>query len=164
VGLDLEGKLSVFEPISVLQLLDYSRSTGELSLDIGKNSARVYFDRGRVIFAEISNREQKLGQFLVTHNLVKQDAVDRVLAKKRRGRRLGELLLEDGAISERELRVAVEEQIKEVVYEVVRWKRGSFRFDAGKKPASQDIFIDIPLDNLMLEGLKRLDEEGENGE
>lgn len=162
--MDLEGNLSVFEPISVLQMLNYSRSTGELSLDIGRNSARIYFDRGSVVFAEINERELKLGQFLVAHNLVKQDAVDRVLGNKHKGKRLGELLVEDGAISERELRVAVEEQIKEVVYEVVRWRKGWFRFDAGRKPSKQDIFIDIPLDNLMLEGLKRLDEEGENGE
>ena len=51
----------------------------------------------------------------------------------------------------------------EVVYEVVRWRKGWFQFGAGKKPTAQDVFIDIPLDNLMLEGLKRLDEEGENG-
>ena len=50
------------------------------------------------------------------------------------------------------------------MYEVVRWRKGWFQFDAGKKPTSQDVFIDIPLDNLMLEGLKRLDEEGDREE
>ena len=58
--------------------------------------------------------------------------------------------------------VTIEEQIKEVVYEVVRWKKGWFQFSADKKPGEQDVFIDIPLDSLILEGLKRLDEEGEH--
>jgi hypothetical protein len=42
----------------------------------------------------------------------------------------------------------------------VRWRGGRFRFTSGRKPKSQDVFIDIPLDHLILEGLKRLDEEG----
>ena len=29
------------------------------------------------------------------------------------------------------------------------------------RPVTQDVFIDIPLDHLVLEGLKRMDEEGE---
>ena len=62
--------------------------------------------------------------------------------------------------SARSLRRAIEEQIKEVVYEIVRWRAGRFRFTSGRKPKAQDVFIDIPLDYLILEGLKRLDEEG----
>lgn len=162
--MDLEGNLSVFEPITVFQLLHLAQSTGELSVDVGDNSARVFFDAGSVTYAEISNRRQKLGEYLVAQEKITQKALDRVLVKDRKGKRLGTLLVETGAIGEDELRAAIEEQIKEVVYEVVRWRRGWFRFDAGKTPTSQDVFIDIPLDNLMLEGLKRLDEEGDNGE
>jgi len=54
------------------------------------------------------------------------------------------------------------EQIKEVIFEIVRWQDGSFSFYKDKQPARQEIRIDIPLDHLMLEGLKRLDEEREN--
>jgi hypothetical protein len=160
--LDLEGNLAVFEPISVFQLISLAEATGELSLDVGDNSARVFFDGGSVTYAEISNRKVKLGEYLVQQKLVTQKSLDKILVKNRKGKKLGRLLVEGEAIDEPSLRSAIEEQIKEVVYEVVRWKKGWFQFSSDKKPGEQDVFIDIPLDSLILEGLKRLDEEGEH--
>lgn len=162
--LDLEGNLAVFEPISVFQLISLSQSTGELTLDVGDNSARIFFERGSVTYAEISNRKLKLGEYLVSQKLLSQKELDKLLVRNRKGKKLGKLLVEQGAIDEHNLRSAIEEQIKEVVYEVVRWKKGWFRFSNEKEPTQQDVFIDIPLDSLILEGLKRLDEERENGE
>lgn len=162
--MDLEGNLTVFEPISVFQLINLAQATGELSLDVGDNSARIFFDGGIVTYAEISNRKIKLGEFLVQRELVSQKDLDKILVKNRRGKKLGKLLVENDIIDEEVLRSAIEEQIKEVVYEVVRWRRGWFQFSNGKSPTSQDVFIDISLDNLILEGLKRLDEEGEQEE
>ena len=160
--MDLEGNLVVFEPISVFQLISLAQATGELSLDVGDNSARVFFEGGSVTYAEISNRKVKLGEYLVQQKLVTQKSLDKILVKNRKGKKLGRLLVEGEAIDESSLRSAIEEQIKEVVYEVVRWKKGWFQFSADKKPGEQDVFIDIPLDSLILEGLKRLDEEGEH--
>jgi hypothetical protein len=162
--LDLEGNLTVFEPISVFQLINLAQATGELSLDVGDNSARIFFEGGRVTFAEISNRKIKLGEYLVQQELVSQKDLNKVLVKNRKGKKLGKLLVETGAIDEEVLRSAIEEQIKEVVYEVVRWRKGWFQFANGKQATSQDVFIDISLDNLILEGLKRLDEECEHEE
>ena len=160
--MDLEGNLVVFEPISVFQLISLAQATGELSLDVGDNSARVFFEGGSVTYAEISNRKVKLGEYLVQQKLVTQKSLDKILVKNRKGKKLGRLLVEGEAIDEPSLRSAIEEQIKEVVYEVVRWKKGWFQFSADKRPGEQDVFIDIPLDSLILEGLKRLDEEGEH--
>ena len=162
--MDLEGNLAVFEPIAVFQLINLAQATGELSLDVGNNSARVFFDGGSVTYAEISDRRVKLGEYLVQHKMLTQKDLDKVLVKNRKGKKLGRLLVENDVIDEEGLQTAIEEQIKEVVYEVVRWKKGWFQFSADKKPDAQDVFIDIPLDSLILEGLKRLDEEGENEE
>jgi len=158
--LDLRGNLSVFGPISVLQLINLAQSTGELALEVAPTTARVYFDNGSVTYAEITNRRVKLGEYLVTQRLITRDGLDRALAAKGERTRLGTALVEMGAIDALTLRRAIEEQIKEVVYEVVRWRAGKFRFTNGRKPKAQDVFIDIPLDHLILEGLKRLDEEG----
>jgi hypothetical protein len=160
--LDLEGNLAVFEPISVFQLVSLSQSTGELTLDVGDNAARLFFERGNVTYAEINNRKIKLGEYLVAHKLLSQKDLDKILVKNRKGKKLGKLLVENDVIKEDVLHSAIEEQIKEVVYEVVRWKKGWFRFSHGKKAVAQDVFIDIPLDSLILEGLKRLDEESDD--
>jgi hypothetical protein len=157
---DLRGNLAVFGPISILQLINLAQSTGELTFESGINTARVYFDNGSVTFAEIANRKVKLGEFLVSEGLVTRERLERALEARDGRKRLGTLLVETGAIDAVSLRRAIEEQIKEVMYEIVRWKGGRFRFTSGRRPKAQDIFIDIPLDHLILEGLKRLDEEG----
>ena len=158
--MDLRGNLAVFGPISVLQLISLQSSTGELTFESGINTARVYFDGGNVTFAEIANRRMKLGEYLVSQGLVARAHLDRALEIQGDRQRLGAVLVEMGAIDSISLRRAIEEQIKEVMYELVRWKNGRFRFTSGRRPKAQDVFIDIPLDHLILEGLKRLDEEG----
>lgn len=143
-----------------MQLLNLAETTGRLDFKVPDNTASVYFDGGNVTYARIANRPQKLGEYLVRAGLVEQEVVDE-LARKRTRKKLGVLLVESGAIGQTELRRAVEDQIKDVIYEIVRWRQGTFIFREGSRPKRQDIFIDIPLDHLVLEGLKRLDEERE---
>ena len=159
---DLEGSLKVFEPSAVLQWLNLAETTGELELSVWNNSATIFFEEGHVTFASIANRPIKLGEYLVKEGLLGQKELDRALKKKGRKMRIGDVLVEMGIIKRDVLRVAVEEQIKEVIYEVVRWDDGRFRFTQGKMPDNQEFLIDISLNLLMLEGLKRLDEEKEH--
>ena len=48
--------------------------------------------------------------------------------------------------------------MKEVVYEVLQWNDGQFIFFNDAAPEEEDILLDIKMDYLILEGLKRLDE------
>lgn len=155
---DLEGNLKAFQPISVLQMLNLAQATGELRMSIIDNGANVWFDRGNLTFATIDNRPLRLGEYLVKEGLITH--ADLANALKSKGeKRLGAKLVEAAVIEEGALRRAIEEQIKEVIYQTVRWERGQFYFFSGRAPAEQDVFINIPLDHLMLEGLKRMDEE-----
>jgi hypothetical protein len=155
---ELEGSLAVFEPVIVFQVLNMARVTGELSLDAGHNSAHVFFEDGDVVFAGIDHRSVKLGEYLVSTKVITQKQLDSVLIRDRRGKRLGGLLVENGILEEDDLRIALEEQVKEVIYEVVKWARGWFRFKQGKDSPSTEVVINIPLQSLMLEGVKRMDE------
>jgi hypothetical protein len=160
---DLKGDLAVFPPIPVMQMLNLAAATGELKLLRGENSASIFFEKGNLTFAGIKDRPVKLGEYLVRKGLIPQSALEEALVKRSSSRkRIGALLVESGHIGESGLRNAVVEQIKDVIYEIVRWQNGTFTFYRDRKPAPQDILIDIPLDHLMLEGLKRLDEEREN--
>lgn len=158
--MDLRGNLSVFEPISVLQFLNLSSVTGELTFTVKGNSARVYFVGGSVSYADIDSRRFRLGEYLVARDLISREALDIVLSTRKRNEMIGAALLRQGAIEEHVLRRAIEEHMREVVYEVVRWRSGTFVFAAGRAPSVRDVTIEMPLENLMLEGLKRMDEEG----
>lgn len=156
---ELKGKLAVFEPISVMQMCNLAEATGELELQASDNKASIYFEHGRVTFAGIANRPVRLGEILRQRGIITEEALQSVLGQGPHSKRLGARLLEADLITSDQLREAIEEQIKQVVYEVVRWREGTFAFHDGRKPKSQDILIDIPLTRLMLESLKRMDEE-----
>ena len=53
---------------------------------------------------------------------------------------------------------AIKDQMKEVVYEVLCWRKGYFIFFNKVEPQDEDILLDVRVDYLLLEGLKRLDE------
>lgn len=162
--MDLKGKLNIFDPTTVFQMLNLARLTGKLQLKTESNSARIYFESGNIIFAEITNNPTQLGRYLIEKGLISEAQLDRVLQKKPKSKRLGKVLVANGLIEKATLQTAIETQIKEVVYEVVRWRDGWFTFSSGKKPKSEDIFLDISTDHLMLEGLKRMDEAGGHSE
>ena len=156
---DLEGKLSVFEPLSVLQMLNNARATGVLRLSSKRNRAAVFFEKGNITFADIANRASRIGEHLLDQGAIEGTTLDGVLAEKNPGRKkLGARLVESGIVDAEAVRDAVESQIREVVYEVVSWKDGKFRFRAGERPQGEDILNDVPLDHLMLEGVRRMDE------
>ncbi len=159
--MDLEGNLSTFGPIAVFQMMNIAQVTGELTIDNGQNSARVYFYGGDLVGAEISERSLKLGEYLVQRGIVTQKQLDSVLVRNRKGKRIGNLLVENDILDKATLFGALEEQVKEVVYEVVRWEKGMFQFKVGKTAPNREIVINIPLDHLVLEGVKRMDEEGD---
>jgi hypothetical protein len=160
---DLKGDLAVFQPISIMQMLNLAGATGELKLQGKGNEARIYFEKGNVTFAGVENRPVRLGEYLVREGLIDKKALDEALEKRSSAKkRIGTLLIEAGHIDEPRLKKAVTEQIKEAIYEIVRWQTGSFSFYKDRKPSPQEFLIDIPLDHLMLEGLKRLDEEREH--
>ena len=67
---DLEGNLSVFQPISVMQMLNLAGATGELRVVGESNSANIFFEGGNVTYAGISNRPIRLGEYLVRGGVV----------------------------------------------------------------------------------------------
>lgn len=146
-----------------MQMLNLAEVTGELRLLRRGNTASIFFEKGSVTFAGVKNRPVKLGEYLVRGGMIDRRALDEALRKRPSARkRIGAILLEAGHIDEAGLRTAITEQVKEAIYEIVRWQDGSFTFYKDRRPSAQEVRIDIPLDHLMLEGLKRLDEEREN--
>lgn len=158
---DLEGNLSVFGPITALQMPNLAQASGKLELRTDSNSASIFFEKGNVTYAELADQPLKLGEYLLRDGSITQSVLDKTLAIKPKGKRLGLVLVEAGVIEETDLQSALKEQIKEVIYEVVRWQEGRFIFTSGDRPDATEVLIDSPLDHLMLEGLKRLDEERE---
>jgi len=160
----IEGPLRELGIHDVFQLLDLSRKTGALRVtsELRHNQGTIYFEEGTIIFAEIRSNPHPLGGLLMRTGKITEADLDRARdMQQRQGdkRRLGEILVSLGAITQREVERQVRFQIEEVVFEVMSWNEGYFSFNEG--PISEvptEILVRIPVEALLMEGARRIDE------
>jgi hypothetical protein len=104
----IEGPLRELGIHDVFQLLDLSRKTGTLRVvsALRDNEGTVAFDRGKIVHAEIHSNPHPLGQMLLRAGKLTEGDLARaraLQAERRDQRKLGEILVGIGAISQREL-------------------------------------------------------------
>jgi tetratricopeptide (TPR) repeat protein len=157
----IEGALQDVSLADICQLLGMGMKTGCLSMTDRSNFGYIYFEKGRIIYASVLNRKDRLGELLVrNHAITRKDLSEAVEAQgQTKGKRLGEILVERGAISEAELSKFIQMQIEEAVYHLFTWQQGSFHFDTDQMPDEEGIYlVSIPAEALLMEGARRVDE------
>ena len=156
----IKGNLKEAGLPDVLQLLAMGQKTGCLSLTDRSNFGYIYFDRGRITYASIVNRRDRLGDLLVKNGLL--DAADLFAAideqSKTPGTRLGEILVRRGSITREQLTQYIRIQIEEAVYFLFTWNQGTFQFEPDQRPEEGAMLVSINPENLLLEGARRIDE------
>jgi tetratricopeptide (TPR) repeat protein len=156
----IKGSLKEASLPDVIQLLALGRKTGCLAVADRQNFGYTYFDDGRIIYASIVNRRDRLGDLLVRNGRISDDqlraAVDRQASD--RERKLGEILVELGYITRTELEEHIRVQVEEAVYYLFTWSSGTFNFEVGVRPEREDVLVSINPESLLLEGARRVDE------
>jgi glycine/D-amino acid oxidase-like deaminating enzyme len=156
----LQGSLAQFFPSEVLQLLQLAQATGRLELERSGEQAELYIERGRPVFARTSGGSVRAGQILVHRGVLTSDLLERVLAEQRArpGQRVGQLLVATGAVSPEQVQGAVHEALRRIVYGLLLWREGTFRFVPGEQVAGEDVKLELDLDRLIFEGMRQADE------
>jgi tetratricopeptide (TPR) repeat protein len=158
--MSIRGSLKEASLPDVLQLLAMGRKTGCLSVADRSEFGYVYFDHGRISYASIVNRRDRLGDLLVKAGAITPAQLDEAITQQSRNRtrRLGELLVEQGALAVERLHEIIRVQIEEAVYFLFTWTNGTFNFEPDVLPDDQDLTVSINPESLLLEGARRLDE------
>src|SRR6266581_3199808 len=153
----IKGSLKEASLPDVLQLLALGQKTGCLSIADRSNFGYIYFDKGRICFASIVNRRDRLGDILVKHGKITPEQLDAGVHRqgKEHGRKLGEILVAMGVISQADLERYMRVQIEESVYYLFTWTQGTFNFEAEVRPERQDFLVSINPESLLLEGARR---------
>jgi len=156
----IQGALSDVSLADISQLLGMGGKTGCLTLTNYGNSGSVYFEGGRVIYATVTNRLDRLGDLLVTHQVITRDQLATAVEKQSSGTggRLGEVLVELGSLTQEKLEEYVGVQIEEAVYAVFQWNEGNFQFDPDLMPGEGLFRVSLSIDGLLMEGARRVDE------
>lgn len=156
----IKGSLREASLPDVLQLLSMGKKTGCLSIAHRNSFGYIYFDKGRISYASIVNRRDRLGDILVKNGHITQAQLDAAIEAQGTHRlaRVGDLLVAHGAISRELLHDQVRTQIEEAVYFLFTWSEGSFNFEPDVLPDEQDVVVSINPESLLLEGARRVDE------
>lgn len=164
----LRGDLRVVPLAEVLQLLDVQEQSGVLTVERSGARVDIYFRRGRVdqAVAEGVPEEFLLGRFVVDAELVQRADFEAFLesrgdATKPGGQRLlGQQLVKLGLLAEADLKASLTRQSSELIYEILRWRHGRFRFQAGMElpPSVIDAALGLDVEAVLMEGYRRVDE------
>jgi tetratricopeptide (TPR) repeat protein len=159
----IKGSLREASLPDVLQLLAMGKKTGCLSVTHRSNFGYIYFDKGRITYASIVNRRDRIGDMLVKAGSITTEQLQAAIDAqgKHRDKRIGDLLVELGFITRDALHEHVRVQIEEAVYLLFTWSEGTFNFEADVHPERQDLLVSIAPESLMLEGARRVDEWGQ---
>lgn len=156
----IRGSLREASLPDVLQLLAMGGKSGCLSVTHKQAFGTIYFEKGRISFASIVNRRDRLGDILVKHGLLTRAELDEAISQQSSHTqlRLGEILVSRGLIAREELHRYIKHQIEEAVYYLFTWTQGSFTFEPDVVPEHQDFLVSINPESLLLEGARRVDE------
>jgi DNA-binding response OmpR family regulator len=158
----LAGDLKVISIAEVLQLLELQKQSGALTISMRKSEITLYVERGLLEFAAHRGLRDEflLGRYLVDAGVLEREELQHVLDNRAGSQRLiGETLVELELAAESQLRDALVRQASELVYEVVRWNKGRFRFITGaRSPAAERAQLGLSTGSLVMEGFRRVDE------
>ncbi len=160
----IEGPLRELGIHDVFQLLDLSRKTGRLRVSsaLRDNEGTVYFKDGRVVSATIRSNPHPLGAVLLRAGKIATADLDQARKTQQEPgevRKLGEILVAMGVISQREVDRQVRRQIEAVVFELMSWQEGFFSFaEVDLDGTSVDALTSVTTEALLMEGARRIDE------
>ena len=159
--LDLQGSIQNFSLPEILQLVATTRKTGTLAIQNQSAIVMVYFKDGHITYAYGPQQTYHIGQLLKELEVLTaqqlEDAV-KIQAESETSARLGEILIEQNYISRSDLEAAVKTQIEELLYSLLSWQTGSFKFYENQLPTEEEITVRLSVENVILEGLRRFDE------
>jgi hypothetical protein len=156
----IQGSLEEVALPDVLQLLALGRKSGCLIVVNGEMRGDIWLEVGRVSFATLANRPDRLGELLVKSGRITRQQLTEATKKQARssGRQLGKILVESGRISRGLLERFLKIQVEEAVYSMFTWRHGEFTFSSSQRPPSQCLLVTLDPESLLLEGARRVDE------
>ena len=154
----LKGTLDDFSLPEIFRLTSHVKKTGRLEVERRNGSGRVYFREGEVYYAESTKSKEQLGRKLMRSGRVTEEQLRSAIDENEAtGRRVGEILVERGAVEVEQIEWAVRSQIEDAVFDLLRWDLGAFVWEPDVE-TDVEVRLTVTVDNLIIEASRRLDE------
>lgn len=159
----LVGNIRDFGLSDFLYLVDRGYKTGCLHLNRAEQSASLYFDKGKLTTAS-NGAELRVTDLLVKRGKLTQAQAEQAQAafQQNGGSSLVQVILDQGLIEREDMQRILQQHMEESVYVLFGWPDGEFRFEQNQRPSPQSPVMPmaISVENLIMEGVRRIDEWG----
>jgi hypothetical protein len=157
----LKGNLRDFSTVQLLNLINLARKTGNLVIDKQEEQANLSFKEGKLIYATLNggNEGGHLASVLQKAGKLTQEQAQAIQtrARDRSDKELGLLLINAGYVSQEDIVRSVRSYVLSNVYPLFTWTEGQFRFDSRLRVEDR-ITVSVDLENVIMEGSRRMDE------
>lgn len=155
----LKGNLRDFNTTQLLNLVNLARKTGRLTLGVPTQDAYLFFKEGRLIHASTNTEEGHLAAMLYKAGKLTRDQVQAATQQGNSSDRvIGKYLMDAKMVSRDDIIQGVKDYMLEIVYDLFTWSDGSFIFEQNMLPTKDRITVPLNLDNVILEGSRRIQE------
>ncbi len=155
----LKGNLRDFNTTQLLNLINLARKTGTLTIDTREAQARLCFKEGKLIYATLDGQDDLAAILRRAGNITEEQA--RAIHSRagiKSDKELGLLLINAGYVSQTDVVQSVHTYILNNVYRLFTWPEGTFRFESNVLPFEDRITVPIDLENVIMDGSRRLKE------
>lgn len=156
----LKGNLRDFTITQLLNLINLARKTGTLFIEGPSEKVLISFREGKLSFAQKGNEDGSL--VTVLYRAKKLSAAQHRVIKARAGKmsdkELGLLLINANYISQQDILASLQNHFVGIVNQLFTWVEGIFRFENDLSPPDDKITVRISLENIIIEGSRRLRE------
>jgi hypothetical protein len=153
----MKGTLKKVSLPRLLVALNRKAKTGTLVVKTPSFRKTVYLMNGEAIFASSSNEDDRLGEMLIKAGKITIEQYDEsVKLLMQTDKRQGTILVELGYLSQRDLFWGVKYQVKEIICSLFELENGTYAFEEGEIPADEVITLKIGMNNLIYDGIGRI--------
>lgn len=156
----LKGNLKDFTVSQLFNLINLAHKTGSLSVEGAGEAVQVYFREGKLAYAQNGKEDNSLATILFKSR--KLNATQHQIIKKRAGnisdKELGLLLVNANYLSQQDILISLQTHFVTIVNKLFTWADGFFKFENDINPPDDKITVRVGLENLIIEGTRRLQE------
>jgi len=156
----LKGNLRDFSITQLLNLISMAQKTGTLIIDRGPDQLYVSFREGKLSYAR--NGKDNAGLAMVLYRARKLSAAQvRLINERAAGmsdKELGLLLINSNTLSQQEILSSLQAFYLNLLNKIFTWTDGLFQFDNELLPPKDKITVRIGLENIIIEGTRRMRE------
>lgn len=159
----MRGELSETSAADLCRGLADAGATGVVEVDHPSGQGRVFFDAGHICWAESPAPRARLGARLVNAAILTSEELDGALSAQADAdppAKLGTLLVDRGLVGPDIVRVFVQEQILDALFELAGWGQGEFRFSPEGIP-EDEVPVRLDVEDALADVARRAQEWAE---